>query len=62
MAKQVATTLDRFSSRRGRREAGGHNKVRGLEELLKNKQQENVKEKQLLEEWEHVQTKTTASI
>lgn len=30
--------------------AGGHNKVRGLEKVLWNKQQENVKEKRLLEE------------
>lgn len=62
MEKQVATTLDRFTSRRGRWEAGGHNKVRGLEEVLQNKQQENVKEKQLLEEWQHEQSQTTASI
>lgn len=59
---QVAATLDRLTSRRGSWEAGGRSKVRNLEEMVQNKQQENVKEKRVLEKWEHVQTQTTSSI
>ena len=44
----VAATLDRLTSRRESWEAGGQSKVRYLDEILENKQEENAKEKRYL--------------